>query len=206
MSISGPRGDTPRSAASTRDHQVQPARTWTAENSVGIGGSYLCIYGMEGPGGYQLFGRTLQVWNTHKRGTNFDEFWLLRPFDQIRFYPVEHAELESMRADFPMGRHEIDVEATHFNGADYQDFLETEASSIATFEQHRQRAFEAELADWRARGVLSFESDTSTSTSIEQADPEAAFVSSPVAGSVWSIAVEAGSRVESGQVLLCSNR
>ena len=49
--------------------------------------------------------------------------------------------------------------------------------------------------------MLSFESDTSTSTSIEQADPEAAFVSSPVAGSVWSIAVEAGSRVESGQVL-----
>src|SRR6201996_2801833 len=31
-----------------------PARTWTAENSVGIGGAYLCIYGMEGPGGYQF--------------------------------------------------------------------------------------------------------------------------------------------------------
>ena len=29
--------------------KYNPARTWTAENSVGIGGSYLCVYGMEGP-------------------------------------------------------------------------------------------------------------------------------------------------------------
>ncbi len=44
--------------------KYNPARTWTPPNVVGIGGAYLCIYGMEGPGGYQLFGRTLQVWNT----------------------------------------------------------------------------------------------------------------------------------------------
>ena len=46
--------------------KYNPARTWTPENAVGIGGAYLCIYGMEGPGGYQLVGRTLQVWNTFK--------------------------------------------------------------------------------------------------------------------------------------------
>ncbi len=44
--------------------KYNPARTWTPENAVGIGGAYMCIYGMEGPGGYQLFGRTIQVWNT----------------------------------------------------------------------------------------------------------------------------------------------
>ena len=43
--------------------KYNPARTWTPENAVGIGGAYMCIYGMEGPGGYQLFGRTIQVWN-----------------------------------------------------------------------------------------------------------------------------------------------
>ena len=31
--------------------KYNPARTWTPENAVGIGGAYLCIYGMEGPGG-----------------------------------------------------------------------------------------------------------------------------------------------------------
>ncbi len=45
------RRDAPRPAAPPRHDEVQPARTWTAENSVGIGGAYLCIYGMEGPGG-----------------------------------------------------------------------------------------------------------------------------------------------------------
>ena len=39
--------------------KYNPARTWTPQNAVGIGGAYLCIYGMESPGGYQLFGRTI---------------------------------------------------------------------------------------------------------------------------------------------------
>lgn len=29
--------------------KYNPARTWTPENAVGIGGAYLCIYGMEAP-------------------------------------------------------------------------------------------------------------------------------------------------------------
>src|SRR3546814_13515244 len=37
--------------------KYNPARTWTEENSVGIGGAYLCVYGMEGPGGYEFVGR-----------------------------------------------------------------------------------------------------------------------------------------------------
>ena len=48
--------------------KYNPARTWTPENAVGIGGAYLCIYGMEGPGGYQFVGRTMQVWNRYRRG------------------------------------------------------------------------------------------------------------------------------------------
>ncbi len=31
--------------------KYNPARTWTPENAVGIGGAYMCVYGMEGPGG-----------------------------------------------------------------------------------------------------------------------------------------------------------
>ena len=42
--------------------KYNPARTWTPENAVGIGGAYLCVYGMEGPGGYQFVGRTVPVW------------------------------------------------------------------------------------------------------------------------------------------------
>ena len=52
--------------------KYNPARTWTPENAVGIGGAYLCIYGMEGPGGYQFVGRTVPVWSTYGRGTPHD--------------------------------------------------------------------------------------------------------------------------------------
>lgn len=53
--------------------KYNPARTWTPENAVGIGGAYLCIYGMEGPGGYQFVGRTTQVWNHRHPGHASDE-------------------------------------------------------------------------------------------------------------------------------------
>src|SRR5205823_2146041 len=73
--------------------KYNPARTWTAENSVGIGGAYLCIYGMEGPGGYQFVGRTVQIWNRFRRGGLVQENpWALRFFDRIEWYPVSAEE------------------------------------------------------------------------------------------------------------------
>ena len=84
--------------------KYNPARTWTAENSVGIGGAYMCVYGMEGPGGYQFVGRTLQMWNRYRQTEAFDQPWLLRFFDQIRFYEVSHEELNQIRRDFPKGQ------------------------------------------------------------------------------------------------------
>ncbi len=51
--------------------KYNPARTWTPENAVGIGGAYLCVYGMEGPGGYQFVGRTVPVWSRYGEGREF---------------------------------------------------------------------------------------------------------------------------------------
>jgi urea carboxylase len=89
-------GDAGRSAAPLwSPPSTIPARTWTPENAVGIGGAYLCVYGMEGPGGYQFVGRTCQMWNTYHVTREFQPAtpWLLRFFDQIRFYPVSGEEL-----------------------------------------------------------------------------------------------------------------
>ena len=182
--------------------KYNPARTWTAENSVGIGGAYLCIYGMEGPGGYQFVGRTLQVWNRHRRGRAFGEHWLLRPFDRIRFHEVSAPELAEMREAFPRGALDVDIEPGVFDHDRHRAFLTDRAPEIASFEARRRAAFAAELEDWKARGVLTFEAEETDGAAALAADGDgAAFVASPLAGSVWSVHVRAGQRVEAGDVL-----
>ena len=185
--------------------KYNPARTWTAENSVGIGGSYLCIYGMEGPGGYQFVGRTLQVWNRHRIGPAFDEHWLLRPFDQIQFYEVDAGTLLDMREAFPRGELELDIRTARFDYGDYLRFLDANADKIKAFTNQRQRAFEAELAGWRERGQLTFET-TLADGAAEEDDapvaPGATVVTSPMAGSVWSVRADSSRPVDRDEVLV----
>lgn len=66
--------------------KYNPARVFTPEGAVGIGGCYMCIYPMESPGGYQLLGRTLSMWNTFGRVEPFnaEKPWFLDFFDQVR--------------------------------------------------------------------------------------------------------------------------
>lgn len=185
--------------------KYNPARTWTPENAVGIGGAYLCVYGMEGPGGYQLFGRTIQMWNSWRRPAAFgDEPFLLRFFDRIKFFPVEEAELEDAREAFPHGRYDVAIEDGTFSYADHAAFLARERDSISAFEAARGAAFNTERADWKARGIDSFVSDAGPA-----ADAEATLVPdgcvaapSPMTGNVWKIAVEAGQRVAAGDPLV----
>lgn len=132
--------------------KYNPARTWTPENAVGIGGAYLCIYGMEGPGGYQFVGRTVQVWNRDARGPHFDMPWLLRPFDQLRWYDVSAEELLDLRAEQAAGELPIRIEETTFRLADHERFLAAEAPSIEAFRATQQAAFAAERAAWAAAG------------------------------------------------------
>ncbi|WP_438867804.1 urea carboxylase [Pseudomonas sp. L1(2025)] len=185
--------------------KYNPARTWTAENSVGIGGAYLCVYGMEGPGGYQFVGRTLQMWNRYREVAAFDgKPWLLRFFDQIRFYPVTADELVQIRRDFPLGRFELSIEHSQLNLAEYQDFLAREAASIGAFREHQQHAFNAERERWIASGQAHFDSE-------ELAAPQGAdtplqanqiSVDSPIAGNLWQVQVAAGEQVSAGDVLV----
>jgi urea carboxylase len=213
--------------------KYNPARTWTPENAVGIGGAYLCVYGMEGPGGYQFVGRTVQMWNRYRRTEDFRDGrqWLLRFFDQIRFYPVSADELLRMREDFPYGRLRLQVQETTLRLRDYQRFLADNAQSIAQFKARQQAAFEAERERWsdaeEAGGVApgktarraamggsggragSGASEADGDGLVERAGTElvdvpegCVAVSSPVTGSVWQISVDSGKRVNAGDELI----
>ncbi|MBI5924000.1 MAG: 5-oxoprolinase/urea amidolyase family protein [Aquabacterium sp.] len=189
--------------------KYNPARTWTPENAVGIGGAYMCVYGMEGPGGYQFVGRTVQMWNRWRdAGCGAMDFeqgkpWLLRFFDQIRFYPVSEAELAQMRRDFPAGRLKLKIEEGQFSLKQYQGFLAQQADSIAAFKQTQQAAFDAERERWKASGQDGSLSEPDHAPAADaDAVPEGAHaVGSPVPGSVWKVLVTEGEQVSEGQTL-----
>ena len=185
--------------------KYNPARTWTAENSVGIGGAYMCIYGMEGPGGYQFVGRTLQMWSRYKTLPVFDgKPWLLNFFDQIRFYPVSAEALQQIRVDFPLGRYPIQIEHSQLNLAEYQQFLQQQADSIARFKTQQQAAFDAERQRWIDNGQAEFDSDTALADSAAPATLAAGQVAvdSHIAGNLWQVLVAAGQTLEAGAPLL----
>lgn len=185
--------------------KYNPARTWTAENSVGIGGAYLCVYGMEGPGGYQFVGRTLQMWNRYHEVADFGgKPWLLRFFDQIHFYPVSAEELLQIRRDFPLGRYPLRIEHSTLRLAEYQDFLMREAESIGEFRDHQQNAFNAERDRWIASGQAHFDSQETVADEGGDAplQPGEQGVESPVSGNLWQVQATAGSRVREGDILV----
>jgi urea carboxylase len=187
--------------------KYNPARTWTPENAVGIGGAYLCVYGMEGPGGYQFVGRTCQMWNTYKVTAEFTENkpWLLRFFDQIRFYPVSGAELSEFREDFVHGRARLDIADDTFRLPEYRRFLAENAPSIAAQKARQQAAFESERRRWEATGQIGYAADLPEAhddEGPEELQPGCVAVVSPVSGSVWKIASMPGQAVKAGDTLV----
>ena len=173
--------------------KYNPARTWTAENSVGIGGSYLCVYGMEGPGGYQFVGRTLQMWNRYKQTAEFEKPWLLRFFDQIRFHEVSHDELMDIRREFPHGRYPLKIEEAEFSLDHFRSLVEQNEPQIEAFQRTREAAFAEELAQWRATGQFNVSIVEPETTEVVADWPADSIVlESPVSGSLWQCCVEPG--------------
>jgi len=188
--------------------KYNPARTWTPENAVGIGGAYLCVYGMEGPGGYQFVGRTVQMWNRYLQTRDFKDGkpWLLRFFDQIRFYPVSETELLELRKDFISGRFNLRVEESTFSLKQYNAFLQQNAAGVNAFKARQQSAFEAERDRWKDSGQAEYVSDVTLSEAGTQSEldlPEGArAVSSHVTGTIWKMLVEIGQQVKAGSPVL----
>jgi urea carboxylase len=187
--------------------KYNPARTWTAENSVGIGGAYLCIYGMEGPGGYQFVGRTTQVWSGWQQRGAFEPGspWLLRFFDRIKWYPVSPEELLQLRADITSGRFVPRIEEGEFSLAAYEAFLAENADSIAEFRSRQGAAFSTERDAWEAAGEFARAAAATAPAAPprEISVPEdGRLIEAEFAASVWQLHVRTGDAVTAGQPLL----
>lgn len=180
--------------------KYNPARTFTAEGTVGIGGMYMCIYGMDSPGGYQLVGRTLPIWNKFKLNEQFsDQQWFLRYFDQIKYFPVTEQELEQWRHDFAHGLARIHIEESEFDYAAYLQQLERDKQSIATFQAQQQQAFQTEVAAWYQH------SKTIENIQYDQTQPDppqhGIALNAMMSGNIWKVLIKQGQQVKKGDTI-----
>src|SRR6185437_16084613 len=144
------------------------------------------------------------MWNRYRQTADFKDGkpWLLRFFDQIRFYPVSESELLKLRKDFIAGHFKLRVEETTFSLKQYNLFLQQNAISINAFKVAQQTAFEAERERWRIEGKTEYVSETSLDEADTQSEldlPDGAqAVSAHVTGTVWKLLVKEGQRVVAG--------
>ena len=186
--------------------KYNPARTWTAENSVGIGGAYLCVYGMEGPGGYQFVGRTVQMWNTWRTTREFAPARRGCCASSTRSASIrwKRTNCSGCATTFSHGKYHPEITAEQFRLRDYHAFLDGIRGEAEIAKARQQAAFEAERERWKEIGLdRETEAQSDQLTPPERTLPRGCrAISSPAHGSVWNVAVKAGDRVRQGQRLL----
>ncbi|GLC49765.1 hypothetical protein PLESTB_000289100 [Pleodorina starrii] len=198
--------------------KMNPARTYTAEGTVGIGGCYMCIYPMDSPGGYQLVGRTLPIWNTFGRSGPFSPSkpWLLEFFDQVRYFQVSESELETMRAGFASGQYDIEITPTTFDVAAFVAMEEAAAAETAEFKAKQRVAMdqmlvaEAEsLAELAAAAEAAGKESAAEAAAGADEDDESAYdkpgyvkVTAAFSANVWEVRCAVGQAVSAGDTLV----
>lgn len=184
--------------------KYNPSRTYTKNGVVGIGGMYMCIYAMDSPGGYQLVGRTIPIWDKLKLGSHSQEHpWLLTPFDQVEFYPVSEEELDRFTEDCENGKFPVQVEESVFDHKNYLKWINENIESITEFQKSQGGAKADEFARLIQVANQELESSTNNKSAVEEEYPEdAEMVYSEYSGRFWKPMVSAGDTVTKGDGLV----
>merc|ERR1719506_2345527 len=195
--------------------KFNPARTFTPEGAVGIGGAFMCLYPTPSPGGYQLVGRSLPIWNSYQVNKDFPEGtpWLLQMFDQVRFYRVTDDELEAMYEKYRNGLWQLKMEKEMFSYKDYKKkywedpkvVAETmefrkKQSAAAAIELKAERAYhakkDAELAELKAKGM------SAAPAAADDIPDTHEQVTADVSANVWKVFAKPGDKVKENDTLL----
>lgn len=188
--------------------KYNPSRTFTPNGTVGIGGMYMCIYTMESPGGYQLVGRTIPIWDKLSLGNYTKKFnnghpWLLTPFDQVSFYPVTEAELETMVEDSQHGHFEVEMVDSVFDHTKYLSWIQENAESIQAFQKNQDGEKLAEFKRLIQVSNAELEKAGAKEDTTQEELPEnAVVIYSEYSGRFWKSLVSPGDHVTEGRALV----
>ncbi|CAK9438396.1 uncharacterized protein LODBEIA_P26200 [Lodderomyces beijingensis] len=186
--------------------KYNPSRTFTPNGTVGIGGNYMCIYTMESPGGYQLVGRTVPIWDKLTIGehsTDVNKPWLLCPFDQIEFYPVSEAEVDRLSEEMNAGKFKVDIVDSVFDHEQYLNWVQENSESIDEFKKSQggdkleefNRLIQISNSELEKNGHK-------VGAEEEEFDENAEMVYSEYSGRFWKSLVSVDDVVKAGQPLV----
>ena len=190
--------------------KYNPARTYTAAGTVGLGGSFVCIYPQESPGGYQMFGRTVPTWDTFGSVKPFrpSQPWLLQMFDQVIFDIVSEDDLLRYRKLASAGKYNYKFIETTFD-MEKQNKLAKELSDEIEVMHKRQR--EANKKMMAIEAAILKKPTSSVVSELVQPDklpdelPDTQFgIEAGMSGCVKSILVQVGDKVVSNETILCT--
>lgn len=117
--------------------KYNPARGWTPEGAVALGGPCLVIHPIESTGSYQLVGRTLPISELVRPRAHRIDPILVHPGDRISFVEVAEGELIELRRQVFEGRYDYEIEPGQYAVADH---LRTGADPEVAAEAERRRA------------------------------------------------------------------
>jgi urea carboxylase len=123
--------------------KYNPTRPWTPEGAVGIAGPCLAIYPVASPGGYQLIGRTIPIYDPQQRNPAFaDNPILMRPGDRVTFTRIDDDELIELREQVYGGSYHYQIEEGVLNVGDYIAQLAAIKPESDAFRSRQQAAAE----------------------------------------------------------------
>ncbi|EGW35054.1 urea amidolyase [Spathaspora passalidarum NRRL Y-27907] len=184
--------------------KYNPSRTYTPNGTVGIGGNYMCIYTMESPGGYQLVGRTVPIWDKLSLGQHSgdEKPWLLNIFDQVEFYPVSEEQVDEFTEEMNAGKFKVDIIDTVFNHGEYLEWVKEHSQSIEEFQKQQGGEKLEEFNKLIQISNSELEKTDSKIEPVEEFDESSEMIYSEYSGRFWKSLVEVGVEVVANQALI----
>ncbi|QPC79960.1 hypothetical protein HYE68_010712 [Fusarium pseudograminearum] len=179
--------------------KYNPSRSFTPRGAVGVGGQYMCIYAADSPGGYQLVGRTVEIWDSNLLDVKGSNAWFFRRFDRISFYPVsEHVLDHTPRSEL------VQITDGVFDLAEYETWLEENKESISASASQQEQAIAS--APFLEDLLLPYQVDSfpnDQDPSPRCSDISGARVKATMPGRCYKVMVKEGQTVEKGDTVLC---
>ncbi|KAM0286072.1 hypothetical protein ACHAQH_001080 [Verticillium albo-atrum] len=185
--------------------KYNPSRSYTPRGAVGFGGNYMCIYGMDSPGGYQLVGRTVPIWDealataSSSSGSAAKKPWMFRLFDRISFYPISEADLDAAVRE---GRSNtlVQIESGTIELETYEAWLTENKTELDAVVAARESAFHN--APFLEELLRPHEAPEGEKRALGAGDVEGERVRAQMPGKCWRCVVKEGDKVEVGDALV----